>query len=52
MSTNQDVLIFLYDRSEQISKELMNLFEFLLVKLKKNKNLLLLRCDIKLNEVE
>lgn len=49
MSTNQDVVLFLYDRKEQISKELMSLFEFLLVKLKDNKNLLLLRCDIKLN---
>ena len=52
MSTNQDVLLFLYDRKEQISKELMSLFEFLLLKLKDNKNLLLLRCDIKLNEIE
>lgn len=52
MSTNQDVLLFLYNKSEQISKELMHLFEFLLVKLKNNKNLLLLRCDVKLNEVE
>jgi hypothetical protein len=52
MSTNQDVILFLYNKSEQISKELMHLFEFLLVKLKNNKNLLLLRCDVKLNEVE
>ncbi len=49
MSTKQDVLLFLYDRSEDISKELMKLFEFLLVKLRDNKNLLLLRCDVKLN---
>ena len=49
MSTKQDVLLFLYDRSEHISKELMKLFEFLLVKLRDNKNLLLLRCDVKLN---
>lgn len=52
MGTSQDVLLFLYDRSEQISKELMSLFEFLLLKLRDNKNLLLLRCDVKLNEVE
>ena len=51
MSTKQDVLLFLYDRGDAISKELMNLFEYLKVKLKKNSNLLLLRCDVKLNEV-
>jgi hypothetical protein len=52
MSTDQDVLLFVYDKKEQISKELMKLFEFLLFKLKPNKNLLLLRCDIGLNEIE
>lgn len=52
MGTKQDVLLFLYDKSEPISKELMKLFEFLLLKLKDNKNLLLLRCDVGLNEVE
>lgn len=30
----------------------MHLFEYLLVKLQDNKNLLLLRCDIMLNEIE
>lgn len=52
MSTNQDVLLFLYDRKASISKELMSLFEFLLLKFKNNKHLLLLRCDVVLNEVE
>lgn len=52
MGTSQDVLLFLYDKSEPISKELMKLFEFLLLKLKENNNLLLLRCDVGLNEVE
>ena len=52
MNTNQDILLFLYDRKEPISKELMKLFEFLVQKLQNNKNLLLLRCDVGLNEVE
>jgi hypothetical protein len=49
MDTPQDVLLFLYDKTEPISKELMKLFEFLLLKLKDNKHLLLLRCDIGMN---
>jgi len=52
MNTPQDVVLFLYEKSEPISKELMSLFEFLVYKLKSNKNLLLLRCDVGLNEVE
>lgn len=52
MGTAQDVLLFLYDKSQPISKELMKLFEFLLLKLKDNRNLLLLRCDVALNEVQ
>ena len=43
--------MFIYDRKDQISKELMSLFEFLLLKLKKNQGLLLLRCDVGLNEI-
>lgn len=52
MGTPQDVLLFLYEKSKPSSKDLMNLFEFLLLKLKNNKNLLLLRCDVGMNEVE
>ena len=52
MNTSQDILLFLYDRKEPISKELMKLFEFLVQKLQKNNNLQLLRCDVGLNEVE
>ena len=52
MGTKQDVLLFLYDRKEKISKELMKLFEYLVYHLKENKNLLLLRCDVGQNEME
>ena len=52
MSTDQDVLLFLYNRKEKISKELMKLFEFLVHHLKDNQNLLLLRSDVGLNELE
>jgi len=52
MSTNQDVLLFLNNKAQSSSKELMKLFEFLVAKLKVNSNLLLLRCDVGLNEVE
>lgn len=52
MSTPQDVLLFLYDKSEPKSKELLKHFEYLVNKLQNNKNLLLLRCDVSVNEVE
>ena len=52
MQTNKDILLFLYDKSQPIAKQLMKLFEFLLQKLSKNTNLLLLRCDVKLNQIE
>ena len=52
MNLNQDLVVFLYEKSQPIAKELMKLFEFLVAKLKDNKNLLLLRCDVGMNEVE
>ena len=52
MGTPQDVLLFLYEKSHPKSKDLMSLFEYLVHKLKHNTNLLLLRCDVGLNEVE
>ena len=52
MKQPQDIVMFLYEKTDPISKELMKLFEFLVVKLKDNKNLLLLRCDVGMNEMD
>ncbi len=52
METNQDVIVFLYNRNERISKDVVDLFNFLLKKFEANKNLLLLRCDVSNNELD
>jgi hypothetical protein len=52
MSTNQDVVLFLYRRQEKISQNLVGLFNHLREKLKENKNILFLRCDVASNEIE